>query len=406
MTPMDEQPAPQRILLGVSGGIAAYKAVELVRRLRERGSEVQVVMTAAAQAFVTPLTFQAVSGRPVRSALLDPEAEAGMDHISLARWADRVLVAPASAHLIARLAHGLADDLLTTLILASTAPLALAPAMNHRMWLHPATQANCSLLRARGVTLIGPDWGDQACGETGPGRMAEPAEIVQRLLIGDAESSQPLAGRRVLLTAGPTREAIDPVRYVGNRSSGKMGYALATALAELGANVTVVSGPATASAPAGIELVSVESALEMEKAVMSRVGDCQLFVAAAAVADYRPEIKAGAKLKKDADAMTLRLVRNPDILAAVAALPSPPFTVGFAAETDDLEAHATQKLAAKGLDMIAANRVGGAAGGFESDDNALLVLWPDGRRELPMMPKPQLAMTLATLIAERYAAST
>jgi len=406
MTPMDEQPAKTRILLGVSGGIAAYKAVELVRRLRERGSEVQVVMTAAAQAFVTPLTFQAVSGRPVRSALLDPEAEAGMDHISLARWADRVLVAPASAHLIARLAHGLADDLLTTLILASTAPLALAPAMNHRMWLHPATQANCNLLRARGVTLIGPDWGDQACGETGPGRMAEPAALVERLLLADAELSQPLAGRRVLLTAGPTREAIDPVRYVGNRSSGKMGYALAMALAELGASVTVVSGPATSPAPAGIELVSVESALEMEQAVMSRVGDCQLFVAAAAVADYRPEIKAGAKLKKDADTMTLRLVRNPDILAAVAALPSPPFTVGFAAETDNLEAHATQKLAAKGLDMIAANRVGGGAGGFESDDNALLVLWPDGRRELPMMPKPQLAMALAKLIAERYAAST
>jgi len=406
MTPMDEQPAKTRILLGVSGGIAAYKAVELVRRLRERGSEVQVVMTAAAQAFVTPLTFQAVSGRPVRSALLDPEAEAGMDHISLARWADRVLVAPASAHLIARLAHGLADDLLTTLILASTAPLALAPAMNHRMWLHPATQANCNLLRARGVMLIGPDWGDQACGETGPGRMAEPAALVERLLMADAGSSQPLAGRRVLLTAGPTREAIDPVRYVGNRSSGKMGYALAMALAELGASVTVVSGPATSPAPAGIELVSVESALEMEQAVMSRVGDCQLFVAAAAVADYRPEIKAGAKLKKDADTMTLRLVRNPDILAAVAALPSPPFTVGFAAETDNLEAHATQKLAAKGLDMIAANRVGGGAGGFESDDNALLVLWPDGRRELPMMPKPQLAMALAKLIAERYAAST
>jgi len=406
MTPMDEQPAKTRILLGVSGGIAAYKAVELVRRLRERGSEVQVVMTAAAQAFVTPLTFQAVSGRPVRSALLDPEAEAGMDHISLARWADRVLVAPASAHLIARLAHGLADDLLTTLILASTAPLALAPAMNHRMWLHPATQANCNLLRARGVMLIGPDWGDQACGETGPGRMAEPAALVERLLMADAGSSQPLAGRRVLLTAGPTREAIDPVRYVGNRSSGKMGYALAMALAELGASVTVVSGPATSPAPAGIELVSVESALEMEQAVMSRVGDCQLFVAAAAVADYRPEIKAGAKLKKDADTMTLRLVRNPDILAAVAALPSPPFTVGFAAETDNLEAHATQKLAAKGLDMIAANRVGGGAGGFESDDNALLVLWPDGRRELPMMPKPRLAMALAKLIAERYAAST
>jgi phosphopantothenoylcysteine decarboxylase/phosphopantothenate--cysteine ligase len=274
------------------------------------------------------------------------------------------------------------------------------------MWLHPATQANCNLLRARGVTLIGPDWGDQACGETGPGRMIEPAALADHLLLADVEPTRPLAGRRVLLTAGPTREAIDPVRYVGNRSSGKMGYALAMALAELGARVTVVSGPATSPAPAGIELVSVESALEMEQAVMARIAGCQLFVAAAAVADYRPQTKAGSKLKKDADTMTLRLVRNPDILAAVAALSSPPFTVGFAAETDDLETYATQKLVAKGLDMIAANQVGAADGGFESDDNALLVLWPEGRRELPMMPKPRLAAALAKLIAERYAAST
>jgi phosphopantothenoylcysteine decarboxylase/phosphopantothenate--cysteine ligase len=367
---------------------------------------VQVVMTAAAQAFVTPLTFQAVSGRPVRTSLLDPEAEAGMDHIALARWADRILVAPASAHLIARLAHGLADDLLTTLILASEAPLVLAPAMNQQMWQHPATRANCALLHERGVLLIGPERGEQACGETGPGRMTEPAEIAARVCPADAGRHAPLAGRRVLLTAGPTREAIDPVRYVGNRSSGKMGYALAAALAELGAAVTVVSGPATATPPACAELVRVESALDMEQAVMARVGDCDLFVAAAAVADYRPEAPAPAKLKKHQAALTLRLVRNPDILAAVAALPSPPFTVGFAAETNDLEAHAAAKLAAKGLDMIAANRVGDGAGGFESDDNALLVLWPGGRRALPMMPKPQLAVALAELIAERYAPRT
>jgi len=395
-----------RLLLGISGGIAAYKAVELVRRLRQHDSEVQVVMTAAAQAFVTPLTFQAVSGRPVRTALLDPEAEAGMDHIALARWADQVLIAPASAHLIARLAHGLADDLLTTLVLATTAPVALAPAMNQRMWQHPATQANCALLRARGVTLIGPASGDQACGESGPGRMVEPAEIVEALSSDPSAAELPLAGRRVLLTAGPTREAIDPVRYVGNRSSGKMGYALACALADLGAAVTIVSGPATATPPAGIDLIRVESALEMEQAVKAQAGDCDLFVAAAAVADYRPEAPAGAKLKKDGETLTLRLVPNPDILAGVAALSPRPFIVGFAAETDQLEQHAAGKLERKRLDMIAANRVGpGAAGGFDADDNALLVLWRGGRRELALMPKPRLAAALAALIAERYASS-
>ena len=400
---MDGQVSNPRILLGISGGIAAYKSVELVRRLRERGADVQVVMTAAARAFVTPLTFQAASGRPVRSELLDPEAEAGMDHIALARWAERIIVAPATAHVIARLAHGFADDLLTTLVLASATPLFLAPAMNHCMWKHPATRANCALLAERGVIFIGPDKGDQACGESGPGRMAEPADIVARLF---PQPRRSLAGRRVLLTAGPTREAIDPVRFVGNRSSGKMGYALAAALTELGAAVTVVSGPATAPPPTGVELIRVESALEMEQAVMARVADCDLFVAAAAVADYRPEVPAAAKMKKHEAALTLRLVRNPDILAAVAALPSPPFTVGFAAETDDLEAHAAAKLALKRLDMIAANRVGGGAGGFESEDNALLVLWPGGRHELPMMPKPKLAAALADLIAERYAPST
>jgi phosphopantothenoylcysteine decarboxylase/phosphopantothenate--cysteine ligase len=396
-------PTNPRILLGISGGIAVYKSVELVRRLRERGAEVQVVITAAARAFVTPLTFQAVSGRPVRSELLDPQAEAGMDHIALARWAQHIVIAPATAHVIARLAHGFADDLLSTLVLATEAPLTLAPAMNQRMWQHPATQANCALLAQRGATFIGPASGDQACGETGPGRMVEPGEIAGRLL--PASGALPLSGRRVLLTAGPTREAIDPVRFVGNRSSGKMGYALAAALAKLGAAVTLVSGPTSLAPPLGLTLVRVESALEMEREVMARVAGCDLFVGAAAVADYRPEAPAGVKLKKHETALTLRLVRNPDILAGVAALPSRPFTVGFAAETDDLEAHAAGKLAAKGLDMIAANRVGSGAGGFESDDNALLVLWPGGRRELSMMPKPQLAAALAQLIAERYAPS-
>jgi phosphopantothenoylcysteine decarboxylase/phosphopantothenate--cysteine ligase len=397
-----EKVSPEKVLLGISGGIAAYKTPDLVRRLRERGVEVQVVMTRAAAAFVTPLTLQAVSGRPVRSALLDPEAEAGMDHIELARWADRILLAPASAHLIARLAHGLADDLLTTLVLASSAPLWLAPAMNHRMWLHPATQVNVGRLVERGCTLLGPASGAQACGESGPGRMLEPDEIAERLC---AASPGPLAGRRVLLTAGPTREAIDPVRYIGNRSSGKMGYALAAALADLGAKVTLVSGPTALDCPPRVERVAVESAAEMHQAVMARVGGCDLFVAAAAVADYRPQTEATAKIKKSAASLTLNLVRNGDILAEVAGLPQPPFTVGFAAETDDVEGYAAAKLEAKGLAMIAANQVGSGQGGFESDENALLVLWRGGRHRFPMMPKTQLGVALAHLIAERYAAS-
>ncbi|MFP4279390.1 MAG: bifunctional phosphopantothenoylcysteine decarboxylase/phosphopantothenate--cysteine ligase CoaBC [Halochromatium sp.] len=431
---------PLRLLLGVSGGIAAYKSAELVRRLRERDAEVRVVMTRAAQAFITPLTLQAVSGRLVRTDLLSPEAEAGMDHIALARWADQVLIAPATADLIARLAAGLADDLLTTLVLATTAPVAIAPAMNPQMWAHPATQENARRLAARGVRLIGPAVGAQACGEQGAGRMVEPNAIAEAILAGlkdqgarqqDAAASglargttirrdwaaegsasglsagHPLAGQRVLMTVGPTREAIDPVRFIGNRSSGKMGYALAEALRACGAQVTLVAGPTSASAPVGIARVEVESALEMEAAVMARVADCALFVATAAVADYRPVTAAGSKLKKSAEEMTLRLVRNPDILARVAALPSAPFTVGFAAETDDPEGHARGKLEAKRLSLIAANRVGAGPGGFESDENALLCLWPDGgRRELPLMPKPALATALAELIAERYAAQS
>jgi phosphopantothenoylcysteine decarboxylase/phosphopantothenate--cysteine ligase len=405
-----------RILLGISGGIAAYKTPELVRRLVEHGAVVQVVMTRAAASFVTPLSLQAVSGRPVRSALLEPEAEAGMDHITLARWADLVLLAPATAHLVARLAHGLADDLLTTLVLATTAPVTLAPAMNQQMWQHPATADNLCLLRARGCRILGPAVGEQACGETGPGRMLEPAEIAEAVLgdrSSDAAGKAPTApvlpraleGISVLVTAGPTREAIDPVRYVGNRSSGKMGYAVAAALASAGASVTLVSGPTALPCPAGVARVAVESAAEMHAAVMARIHEAAIFVAAAAVADYRPAAVLTGKLKKTAEQLTLQLVRNPDILAEVAALSDKPFTVGFAAESESVEEHATEKLRAKGLDMIAANLVGADAGGFEADDNALLVLWPGGGRSLPMMPKPALATALTEIIADRYAAS-
>ncbi len=396
---MDPSPRNQ-VLLGVGGGISAYKSVDLVRRLRERGYIVRVVMTRAATSFVGPLTFQAVSGHPVRTDLLDPAAEAGMGHIELARWADRLLIAPATADLMARLAAGIADDLLTTLALATEAPLILAPAMNQQMWRHPATQDNLARLVARGARILGPGVGSQACGDQGPGRMLEPLEIADALT---GSALQPLAGVRVLLTAGPTREPLDPVRYLGNRSSGRMGYALASALTDLGARVVLVSGPSALAPPAVAELVKVETALEMHAAVTARSRDCDIFVATAAVADYRPAEPAGSKIKKAAEALEIRLVRNPDILAEVAALPKPPFTLGFAAETDQVEQYARGKLKDKRLDMIAANRVGGDSGGFERDENALLVLWNGGQRALPMMSKVELARELAMLLAERYA---
>jgi phosphopantothenoylcysteine decarboxylase/phosphopantothenate--cysteine ligase len=390
-----------KVLLGVSGGIAAYKAAELVRRLRDQGAEVRIVMTAAAQSFITPLTLQALSGNEVRTDLLDPGAEAGMGHIELARWADLVLVAPATADLMARLAAGLADDLLTTLVLATTAPVTLAPAMNHRMWLHPATQENLARLRGRGVRILGPAEGDQACGERGPGRMLEPYEILDAVLL---RTGSQLEGRRVIVTAGPTREALDPVRYIGNRSSGRMGYALARSLAARGADLALVSGPSALTPPNGVDLVRVESASEMESAVMERIAGCDIFVAAAAVADYRPQDPAQQKIKKDQAELSLRLVKNPDILARVASLTQRPFTVGFAAETQDLEEQALKKLETKGLDMIAANLVGGETGGFERTENALLILWPGGRGSLPLGPKSRLADDLADLIVERYLA--
>lgn len=393
----------RRVLLGVTGGIAAYKAAELARLLVGAGAEVQVVMTAAASEFVGPLTFQALTGRPVRSELFDPAGEAAMGHIELARWADLILVAPASANTLARLANGLADDLLSTLCLASTAPLAVAPAMNQQMWRHPATAENVARLVARGVRIWGPESGEQACGDLGPGRLREPAALladVQHLLLGGR-----LAGTRALVTAGPTREPLDPVRFLGNRSSGKMGHAVAAALVAEGAEVTLVSGPVALDAPPGVTRVMVETADEMREAVMARIAHCDLFVATAAVADYRPEQAVEQKIKKHAGSLSLTLVKNPDILAEVAALARPPFTVGFAAETEKLAEHAQSKRRAKGVDMIAANRVGGGLG-FEGDQNALEVFWDGGSQSLPLMEKGRLAARLVQLIADHLHAQT
>ncbi len=396
----------KRVLLGVSGGIAAYKSPDLVRRLRERGHEVRVVMTRAAQEFITPLSLQAVSGQAVHTTLLDPQAEAAMGHIELARWADVVLIAPASADIIARLAHGLADDLLSTLCLATEAPIVVAPAMNLQMWAAPATQANVDTLRGRGVRLLGPAAGDQACGEVGEGRMLEPLELAAELdtLSFGAAGDGGLAGLGVLVTAGPTREAIDPVRYISNHSSGKMGYAVASAARAAGASVILVSGPCALPPPPGVERVSVESAAEMRDAVMARVEGADIFIAAAAVADYRPARPAGQKIKKKSKGMDIALVRNVDILAEVAARAHPPFTVGFAAETEKLEAHAREKLERKALDLIAANPVAGANVGFGADVNRLRVFWRDGERDLGEAAKTELAARLVALVAERFRA--
>jgi phosphopantothenoylcysteine decarboxylase/phosphopantothenate--cysteine ligase len=394
----------RRVLLGVSGGIAAYKSPDLVRRLRERGHEVRVVMTRAARDFITPLSLQAVSGQAVHTTLLDERAEAAMGHIELARWADVVLIAPATADVIARLAHGLADDLLTTLCLATEAPVVVAPAMNQQMWAAPATQANVKTLRARGVRLLGPGSGDQACGEVGAGRMLEPTELaaeLDALAPGDGREAG-LAGLGVLITAGPTREAIDPVRYISNHSSGKMGYAVAGAARSAGASVILVSGPCDLPAPHGVERLPVESAAQMRDAVMSRVEGCDIFIAAAAVADYRPAVKAGQKIKKKSKSLEIALTRNPDILAEVASRDHPPFTVGFAAETEKLEAHAREKLARKSLDMIAANPVGEPDVGFGVDNNALRVFWKDGQLDPGEASKSELAQRLVALVAERF----
>ncbi|HEY3516479.1 MAG TPA: bifunctional phosphopantothenoylcysteine decarboxylase/phosphopantothenate--cysteine ligase CoaBC [Gammaproteobacteria bacterium] len=394
-----------RVLLGVTGGIAAYKAPELVRRLVERGCEVQVIMSRGAREFVGPLTFQAVSGRRVRDDLWDPAAEAAMGHIELARWADVVVVAPATAHFLGTLAAGLAGDLLSTVCIATTAPLVVAPAMNQAMWASAAVQANRSLLEARGVRFLGPATGDQACGETGPGRMLEPNEIAVALLEQlDPRRAQPLKGLKVVVTAGPTREPIDPVRYITNRSSGKMGFAVAAAARDAGADVVLVTGPVALPTPPAVRRIDVETAEELYKKVHDEIGGAQIFVACAAVADYRPREAADRKIKRSAAEMELSLVRSPDTLASVAALPRAPFTVGFAAETHDVAAHARQKLERKRIDMIAANQVGRDCG-FDRETNALTVFWPGGEVALGEGTKGQLARRLVEIIAERYHAA-
>ncbi len=391
----------KRILLGVTGGIAAYKSPDIVRRLIERGAEVQVVMTAGAREFVQPLTFQAVSGREVRSDLWDETAERAMSHIELARWADLVLIAPATADFLAQLAHGMADNLLNTVCLATSAPLAVAPAMNRVMWANAATQANIATLRARGVHVFGPDSGSQACGEVGEGRMMEPAEIAANAFaVLPAEG--PLKGRRVLITAGPTREAIDPVRFISNRSSGKMGYAVAQAARERGAEVVMVSGPVNLPVPAGVRRVCVESAQQMYEAVQAELPGTDIFIGAAAVADYRPAQPCDCKIKKVSDKLDLCMERTVDILASVAARADRPYMVGFAAETNDVEKHALSKLERKRLDLIAANEVGETKC-FERDDNAITLLWPGGGRlELGSGAKTELARKLVEVIAARF----
>lgn len=391
----------KHILLGVTGGIAAYKSPDLVRRLVERGAQVQVVMTASASEFVSPLTFQAVSGRPVRTDLWDPAAEAAMGHIELARWADLVLVAPATAGFLARLAGGQADDLLSTLCLATEAPVAVAPAMNRVMWANAATRANIATLTQRGVHIFGPAEGDQACGEVGPGRMLEPLDLVDRAA-ALVQTGGPLQGKRVLITAGPTRERIDPVRFVSNRSSGKMGFAIAQAAREAGAQVILVSGPVFLATPVGVERVDVESAADMLDAVMREVARADIFVSTAAVADYKPVQAVNQKIKKTAEKLDLELQRTTDILGAVAARPERPFVVGFAAETESVEQNARGKLLKKNLDMIAANEVGHDKA-FDCDDNQLVVLWRNGRRDLGKASKVELARNLVGLIAEVFA---
>jgi phosphopantothenoylcysteine decarboxylase / phosphopantothenate---cysteine ligase len=392
----------QRILLGVSGGIAAYKAADLVRRLIDAGAQVRVVMTEGAQHFVTATTFQALSGQPVRSSLWDAEAEAAMGHIELARWASRILVAPASADLLARLAHGLSNDLLTTLCLASEAPIAVVPAMNRVMWANVATQANVATLAARGVAILGPADGDQACGEVGSGRMLEPLQIVAAVA---ALSAPPLlAGRHVLISAGPTFEDLDPVRFLGNRSSGKMGFALAAIAAQMGAAVTLVAGPVSLSTPAGVRRVDVRRAAQMREAVLSALPGTDLFIGAAAVADYMPVETQAQKIKKTGDTLAVQLVRTPDILAEVAVHAArPALVVGFAAETHDLDTYARDKLARKRVDMIAANDVAAHGIGFESEDNALAVFDAAGRTDIPRGSKSRVAAALLTLAAARLA---
>ena len=392
------------ILLGITGGIAAYKTPDLVRKLKAKGANVRVVLTDSAKSFVSSLSLQAVSGLPVSDDLLDPAAEAAMGHIELARWADVLLIAPATANTIAKMAHGLADDLLTTLCLATTAPIYLAPAMNQQMWKAPATQDNLNTLESRDVVFIGPDQGDQACGDVGPGRMMEPLDIADYLEERHTQNQkEPIfKGKKIVITAGPTREHIDLVRYMSNHSSGKMGFALADAAIKMGADVTLVSGPVNIPSPEGINLHKITTAEEMLNSVMADISDCDIFIGCAAVADYRPKQAVDHKIKKSNKELTLTFVRNPDILASVAALEEAPFTVGFAAETQNVAQYAKDKLARKKLDMIAANDVSQKDIGFNSEENALTVFWQDGEKSLPKADKRQIAFNLLEAVAERY----
>ncbi|PWC20066.1 bifunctional phosphopantothenoylcysteine decarboxylase/phosphopantothenate--cysteine ligase CoaBC [Brenneria roseae subsp. roseae] len=408
MTELSSQPVSgkcisgKRIVLGISGGIAAYKCPELVRRLRDAGADVRVVMTPAAKAFITPLTLQAVSGYPVSDDLLDPAAEASMGHIELGKWADLVILAPATADLIARLAAGMANDLLTTLCLATAAPIAVAPAMNQQMYRATPTQDNLNTLTARGLMLWGPDSGSQACGDIGPGRMIDPLEIVERARRHFYAVSD-LQHLNIMITAGPTREALDPVRFISNHSSGKMGFAIAQAAAARGANVTLITGPVTLATPGGVKRIDVSSALDMHQAVMSEAPRAHIVIGCAAVADYRPKFVADEKIKKQGDEITVTMIKNPDIIADVAALDeNRPYVVGFAAETQNVEEYARQKLARKKLDLICANNVSLSGHGFNSETNALHLFWQDGDKQLPQCDKHLLSQNLIDEIVSRY----
>ncbi len=401
----------RKIVIGVSGGIAAYKIPELVRRLKDWGADVRCVMTQGGQAFITPLTLQAVSGNPVHHDLLDPSAEAAMGHIELAKWADLILIAPASANTLAQLAHGHAGDLLTTICLATAAPLLVAPAMNQQMWAHAAVQANCATLRSRGVEIIAPDSGSQACGDVGAGRMPEPLALRDAIATALTPLAPVLNGKHVMITAGPTREAIDPVRYLSNHSSGKMGFALAAAAQQLGATVTLVAGPCQLPTPPQVKRIDVVSATDMLAAVEQHVDAADIFIGCAAVADYRPRQVGADKIKKHHDQMHIELIKNPDILATVAARKNAPFTIGFAAETQQLEHYATGKLKAKKLALIAANNVSDSSIGFHSDDNAIQLFWHDAagklqQRTLEKASKSAIAIAMLQHAASLMAASS
>ena len=393
----------KRILLIVSGGIAAYKMPEYIRRIKEQGAEVKVVLTQGGKAFITPLTLQAVSGEPVAEDLLDPNAEAAMGHIEFAKWADLVIVAPASADMIATMSTGLAHNLASTLLLATPAPVVICPAMNQQMYAHAATQANLKTLASRGVHIWGPAHGEQACGDVGAGRMLEPAELVQRTVLMSQSQHQIWSGKTITITAGPTREAIDPVRYISNHSSGKMGFAIAEAAAALGAKVNLIAGPVSLDTPKDVLRFDVSSAKEMHDAALELAQQSDIFIACAAVADYRPASVAEQKIKKNDDDMAIVMVKNPDIVADVAKLESQrPFVVGFAAETQDVEKYAMGKLSKKNLDMICANDVSVLGQGFNSDNNALKVYWQNGSKDLPLSSKQQLSFELLKVIQERY----